>query len=213
MRALSGLSSKINSLLPNGVLDAGLQFFLFLLAYQGYQVVRGLTDSGAIDAYVNAYDVIDLERSLGLFFEPGFQQALLEHTPWLIDFANFMYLNSHFVITTGFLAWLYLRPQRALLLRPQHVHGRDGPRPGRLRALPDGAAAAVPGPGLHRHDRRLHRVGPGLADREPALNKYAAIPSMHIAFSLMIAVPAANLVRHRLPRLLWFGVPADRSSS
>ena len=109
MRALSGLSSKINSLLPNGVLDAGLQFFLFLLAYQGYQVVRGLTDSGAIDAYVNAYDVIDLERSLGLFFEPCFQQTLIEHTPWLIDFANFMYLNSHFVITTGFLAWLYLR--------------------------------------------------------------------------------------------------------
>ena len=39
------------------------------------------------------------------------------------------------------------------------------------------------------------------------LNKYAAIPSMHIAFSLLIAVPAANLVNHRLPRLLWFAYP------
>ena len=27
----------------------------------------------------------------------------------MIDFANFMYMNSHFVLTTGFLVWLYLR--------------------------------------------------------------------------------------------------------
>ncbi len=41
-------------MLPKGILDAGCQFLLFFLAYQGYQVVRGLTDSGTIDAYVNA---------------------------------------------------------------------------------------------------------------------------------------------------------------
>ena len=28
---------------------------------------------------------------------------------FLIDFANFMYVNSHFVITTSALVWLYLR--------------------------------------------------------------------------------------------------------
>ena len=48
-----------------------------------------------------------LERSLGAFFEPGFQQAFLAHQ-WVIEAANWMYFNSHFVITTAFLVWLYL---------------------------------------------------------------------------------------------------------
>ena len=106
MRALS--VARVNRLLPKGFLDAGCQFLLFFLAYNGYQVVRGLTDSGAIAPSPTPAQMIDLEHSLGAFFEPGFQQALIQHASWLIDFANFMYLNSHFVITTGFLAWLYL---------------------------------------------------------------------------------------------------------
>ena len=77
----------------------------------------------------------------GTFFEPGLQRALLDDA-WLIDIANWLYVNTHFVITTTFLAWLLPVPQRALPVRPQHVHGRDGDRPGRLRAGADGAAAA-----------------------------------------------------------------------
>ena len=92
---------------------------------------------------------------------PAFQQAFLAHQ-WVIDLANWMYFNSHFVITTAFLVWLYLYRQRPLQLRPQHVPGRDGPGADRLRAVPDRAAADVPGRRLHRHDRRLHQHEPGL---------------------------------------------------
>ena len=105
---MRSVGARINALLPRGWGDAGCQFLLFFAAYNGYQVVRGVTDGGEQAAFANAEHVVSLERSLGTFFEPGFQQTLIDHTPWLIDFANFMYLNSHFVITTGFLAWLYL---------------------------------------------------------------------------------------------------------
>ena len=70
-------------------------------------MVRGLTDGNEAVAFANAERVIDLEKGIGTFFEPGFQDALLSHT-WLIDFANFAYMNSHFVVTTTFLVWLYL---------------------------------------------------------------------------------------------------------
>ena len=49
----------------------GCQFLLFFLAYNGYQVVRGLTDSGTPAAYVNAYHVIDVERRSGRSSSPA----------------------------------------------------------------------------------------------------------------------------------------------
>jgi hypothetical protein len=39
------------------------------------------------------------------------------------------------------------------------------------------------------------------------VNQYAAIPSMHVAFSLMIAVPLARLSKHRVTRAIWAVYP------
>ena len=36
---------------------------LFFLAYNGYQVVRGITDSGSVQAYVNAESIIGLYKT------------------------------------------------------------------------------------------------------------------------------------------------------
>ncbi|HYN50524.1 MAG TPA: phosphatase PAP2 family protein, partial [Thermoleophilaceae bacterium] len=37
---------------------------------------------------------------------------------------------------------------------------------------------------------------------------YAAVPSMHVAFALMIAIPAFFLVRNRVLKALWAVYPA-----
>ena len=39
------------------------------------------------------------------------------------------------------------------------------------------------------------------------INPYAAVPSMHVAFSLMLAVPAIRLVRSRIAKVLWAFYP------
>jgi hypothetical protein len=39
------------------------------------------------------------------------------------------------------------------------------------------------------------------------VNQYAAIPSMHVAFALMIAVPLARLSKHRVTRMIWTVYP------
>jgi membrane-associated phospholipid phosphatase len=38
-------------------------------------------------------------------------------------------------------------------------------------------------------------------------NPYAAVPSMHVAFALMIAVPAIQLVKHRWLKIVWSFYP------
>jgi membrane-associated phospholipid phosphatase len=39
-------------------------------------------------------------------------------------------------------------------------------------------------------------------------NPFAAVPSMHVAFALMIAIPAIKLVRWRALKVLWALYPA-----
>jgi membrane-associated phospholipid phosphatase len=38
-------------------------------------------------------------------------------------------------------------------------------------------------------------------------NPFAAVPSMHVAFALMIAIPAFMLVRNRVLKALWLAYP------
>jgi membrane-associated phospholipid phosphatase len=201
-----GVGAKINGLLPKGVLDAGLQFLLFFVAYQAYQVVRGMTDGDPTTAFANAERLIDAEKSVGTFFEPGLQQALLSQT-WLIDFANFMYMNSHFVVTTGFLAWLYLfRNDHFYFVRNMFLvamalalvgYGLYPTAPPRLmpeHGFTDTIAAFT---GVAQDDKTVSLL----------VNQYAAVPSMHIAFSLMIAIPGAALSRHAAARAAWSAYP------
>ena len=55
--------------------------------------------------------MVSCERSLGIFNELEVQQwALQRH--WALDIADFTYFHAHFVVTTVFMFWLYLRRNR-----------------------------------------------------------------------------------------------------
>jgi PAP2 superfamily len=195
-----------NRLLPKGIWDAGLQFLLFFLAYNAYQVVRGIADGQKEVAFDNAHTLIDIERSTGTFFEPGFQQALLDQR-WLIDAANFMYMNSHFVITTGFLAWLYLfRNDHFYFVRNMFLVAMGLALVG-YAAFPTAPPRLIPEEGFT--DTIATFTGVAQDDKTVSLlvNQYAAVPSMHIAFSLMIAVPAMALAQHKAVRIAWSAYP------
>jgi hypothetical protein len=199
--------ARINDHLPRGWVDAGCQFLFFFVAYNLYQLVRGLTDTGHEAAFANAQHVISLERSLGSFFEPGLQQALIDHASWLVDFANFMYLNSHFVITTGFLAWLYLfRNEHFYFVRNMFMVAMGLALVG-YALYPTAPPRLFPGEGFTDTISTFTGVAQDSGTAGLLVNKYAAVPSMHIAFSLMIAVPAASLSRHSFARTLWSAYP------
>jgi hypothetical protein len=201
------LVSRIDRLLPRGILDAGCQFLFFFLAYQGYQLVRGLADSGSLSPYIHARNIIDLEQSVGAFFEPGFQHTLIQHTPWLVDFANFMYLNSHFVVTTGFLAWLYLfRNEHFYFVRNMFMVGMGLALLG-YALYPTAPPRFFPSVGFTDTIASFTGVAQDSKTASLLLNQYAAVPSMHIAFSLMVAVPAATLAKRRISRIAWCCYP------
>jgi len=199
--------SAISARLPRGWGDLGIQLVLFLVVYQGYQAVRGLADGKAVIAFANGERVMDLERSLGTFFEPGFQQALLDHR-WLIDLANWAYFNTHFVITVAFLAWLYLaRNEHFYFVRNMFMVAMAVALVG-YAAFPTAPPRFFPEAGFT--DTVASFTGIEQDQNAVAsflVNPYAAVPSMHIAFSLMIAVPAMALMSSAIARALWSAYP------
>ena len=187
--------------LPNGWLDAMRQLALFAGAYYAYRLVRGFVDGQATLAFENARALVDAERALGLFFEPGLQ-AWAKGEEWLLLFANWMYVNSHFVVTTTFLIWLYIFRNHAFYFVRNMFMVAMGLALVGYMAFPTAPPRFLPEWGFT--DTVANFVGEAAENSANVLyNPFAAVPSMHVAFALMISVPAVYLVRTRVLKILW----------
>jgi PAP2 superfamily len=203
---MRALIRKIGDWLPQGYGDAARQLGLFVLAELSYEAVRGIADGERTQAFINGDNVIALEKDLHTFFEPDFQSWFIDHR-WVIDFANFMYMNSHFVVTTAFLVWLYLfRNQNFYFVRNMFMvamglacigYALVPTAPPRLFPQ-DGFVDTITDYAQVNHDSGLVKL---------FINPYAAIPSMHCAFSLMIGVTGALIAQHRITKILWCAYP------
>ncbi|MFJ3669867.1 phosphatase PAP2 family protein [Streptomyces sp. NPDC090106] len=170
---------------------------LFLVYKFGRQLATGHT----AEAFADAGSVWHLERAVHLPGE-GSVQDLLLHGDTLVHVANTYYATVHFPATAAFLVWLYLR-------RPAHyvwarrvlaavtaaalvVHLVFPLAPPRMLAatgLID--TARVYGPSVY---------GPPQTDH--LSNQFAAMPSLHFGWALMVAVGLIVATRSRL-RWLW----------
>jgi len=188
--------------LPKGWPDALHQIALFALADLCYETVRGVAESNTALAFSNARSIVDFERGMGLFFEQGFQSWVMGHR-LLVDFANFMYVNSHFVITTACLVWLYLRRnEHFYFIRNMFMVAMGLALVGYL-LVPTAPPRFLPELGFVDTISYYADVHHDSAFVTLFFNPYAAVPSMHVAFSLLLAVPAILLVRSRIAKVAW----------
>jgi hypothetical protein len=198
------LVNRIGAWLPHGYGDAGRQLGLFVLAELSYEAVRGVADGARSQAFINGQNVIDFEKGTHTFFEPGFQKIFLDHH-WVIDFANFMYMNSHFVVTTVFLVWLYLFRNSSFYFVRNMFMVAMGLAVVGYALLPtapprmfDDFTDTITDFAQVNHDSALVKL---------FINPYAAIPSMHVAFSTMIGVTGVLISRHTITKVLWAAYP------
>jgi hypothetical protein len=192
--------------LPNGYGDAARQLGLFVCAELSYEAVRGIADGGRSAAFVNGQNIIDFERSTHTLFEPNLQQALIDNR-WIIDVANFLYMNSHFVITTAFLVWLYLfRNPNFYFVRNMFMVAMGLALIG-YTVLPTAPPRLFPQDGFIDTITDYAQVNHDSGLVKLFINPWAAIPSMHIAFSLMIGISGAMISRHAITRALWCVYP------
>jgi PAP2 superfamily len=198
--------ARARSQLPNGPLDLARQLVLFCGAYWLYQLVRGLVDGRAAAAFDNAREVIRIERGLGLFFEPAVN-TWATASDVMADITSWMYVNAHFGITTVALAWIYLRRnERFYFVRNMFMVSM-------LLALvlyvlvPTAPPRMLPEWGFTDSVAQFTGIDHDTGSAGLLFNPYAAIPSMHVAFSLMLGITMANLVRRKWAKALWYAYP------
>jgi hypothetical protein len=195
-------------LLPHGWLDVLRQVTLFGAAYLAYRIVRGAVAADANTAFQHALQVISLERTLHVFVEPSIQ-AWASGSHFLMVLSSYLYVNAQTTVTVAALVYLYLRHNRnfyfvrnmfmvamAIALLGYIVFPTAPPRFLPEWGFSDSVADLT---GVH--------VSHTSAAMSALVNPYAAVPSMHVAFALMIGWPLARLVRWRVVRVMWLLYP------
>lgn len=154
-------------------------------AYFLYFGVRGLTEGGADIATAHAWDIVNLEDRLGLAREADWQALIINHR-WLVNLANWLYIWGHWPVIVVTAIWLYLHHPDA------YGNTRDAFLVSGAIGLAVFAFYPVAPPRL---------IDTGLVDtvtlhsnayrvlQPPALvNQYAAMPSLHFGWNLLVGL-------------------------
>ena len=189
--------------LPRGWGDVLLQVALFVGAYLLYQLVRGLVDGNDVaKATWNAYKVINLERTLHVFVEPSIQAWAINNR-WLMDIADSTYLNAHYVVTLGALVWIYLKRNESFyFVRNMFMMAMAFALIG-YALYPTAPPRLMPAWGFTDSIQQFTGITVEHGPSSALLNLYAAIPSMHVCFALMIGWPMARLVKNSIAMIAW----------
>jgi hypothetical protein len=185
------------------VLDAIVQIGMWFVAYYLYRLVRGVVDGQVATSFSHARGVVSFERSIGLFFEPGLQRSALDHFHWLMDATNWCYVNMHLFGTSAFVLWLYFARNAAFYFVRNMFMVAMGLALVGYVAFPTAPPRFLPEWGFTDTVANFTGVGHDNTTVNALFNPYAAVPSMHTCFALMIGVPLSRLVRNRVGKVFW----------
>jgi hypothetical protein len=172
-----------------------------------YFVVRGLMATRVDLAYRNAQRVIDLEQSAGVFTEKELQDAIVDN-PWLVNAVGYIYIYGHWPVLAITLVWLLLRHRR------EYSRFRNAMLISGAIGLVIFALFPVAPPRFLTEygfvDTVTQETSAYRVLQPPAfVNQYAAVPSLHFGWNLLMGIAWATVNRHRIPRLFgWLMPPA-----
>ena len=191
-------------LLPHGLLDVVRQVLLFAAAYYAYRLVRGWIDDpqGATVAFANARHLIHFEQTMGFFVEPSVQ-AWASTKPAIIDFASWVYLNCQTSVTLGALVFLYLFHNKSFYFVRNMFMVAMGIALVGYTVMPTAPPRFFPEWGFLDSVSDFTGVSHDSVVANALFNPYAAVPSMHVCFALLIGVTLARLSKHRVTRIAW----------
>ena len=185
-----GVASRkvIDALSQRRILRDALEIGLVALAFLLYFLVRGSVVDRDAEALRNAVHIIDIERSLGFFWEPELNAAVLDNRA-LLQFFNAVYFWLDFPLIVALGLWLYFFHRR------QYTVARDV-------VLASGAIALIV---YHLFPVAPPRLLPpeyGFAfvdtvneysnfsyqaqSMQAFVNPYAAVPSLHYGWAVLV---------------------------
>ncbi|NBM16539.1 phosphatase PAP2 family protein [Streptomyces sp. GC420] len=184
------------------------EILLIAVSYWLYSLVRNAVPEQRVEALRNADWIWEAEHRLGIAVEETVNHAVNSVT-WLIVGMNYYYATLHFVVTIGVLVWLYRRhpgryaPARLVLfattgiaLLGYYLYPLAPPRLMSGREFVDTVL--------------VHQTWGSMAsgDLKNMSNQYAAMPSMHIGWSVWCGIVIALLATAPWAKILSLLYPA-----
>ena len=169
-----------------------------LFAYFAYFLARGITEGNFTEAREHAQLLVEFEQSLGIFVDPSTQALILSQTA-IMKVANWIYVWGHWPVVGGVIIWLFARRPDAYLVY-------------RNALLISGAIGLVLYVTFPAAPPRLLGMGfvdtvfdqstfAGIMQPNSLTNQYAAFPSLHFGWSLLMGIAIvreAHSARFRL---------------
>ena len=176
---------------------------LVALAFLLYFTVRALVVERSGEALANAHHIIDFERSLGIYWEPRLQDVVINRHP-LVHLFNFIYFWLDFPLIVVFGLWLYFFKRHeytvardALLLSGAIsliIYNWFPVMPPRL--LPSGEFVGT----VEKYSNFSYQA----QSTSAFVNPYAAVPSLHFGWAMIIG--GAIFLSTRNPLVRGFGL-------
>ena len=174
--------------------------------YGVYELVRGFGGEDWTAARLHTADIVNVERSLGIFWERGIQAAS-SSVPGLASVLGVLYISLHFVVTIVFLVWVHRRrPDAFASVRTTLVVATGLALAGYL-TFP-AAPPRLAGLGFTDTVTKSAKVNLSSDLLGALYNPIAAVPSLHFGYALIVGVALARLAPYRWLRLLGAAYPA-----
>ncbi len=152
-----------------------------------YFLVRGAVSDRAVEAAERAAGIIDIERALGIYWEPAMQGWILQSRP-LIELFNGIYFWTHMPVVVVVAVWLFWR-RRALYLFTRNAFLSSAILAlAMYYALPVAPPRLLPDAGVVDTVARYSQASYQAQELEPFVNPYAALPSLHFGWALLLSV-------------------------
>ena len=183
---------------------ATIELAIAAVVFAVYRAGRLITNDSVTAARQNAQRVIDVQNWFGGAIELAVQRRVLD-LPGVIDVLNHFYVFVHFPATVLFLVWAFARHRDrypairnwfvGVTMSAMAIHVVFPLAPPRM---------------LDGYVDTLREFGPNIYTEDPSrsvANQFAAMPSLHFGWALMVAVGIIVVTNGRY-RWWWLAHPA-----
>jgi membrane-associated phospholipid phosphatase len=196
LRVRNGDANRLRKLSHNLLLREGA---ILLGLYWFYSLIRWfVARDSPYEAFENAFKLIRLEKQLGIFYEPTIQSQLIDHARGMVHLANLFYTWGYFpvLLLTGVLLYRFER-ERFQTFKLTFLLGL-GLALVCFSLFPLAPPRMLPEVGFVDTQRIF---GSNLYNQKSVVsfyNPYAAMPSLHFGWALLVGIMAFSFDRRAL---------------
>jgi hypothetical protein len=187
------------------LVTAAKEIAFLLAAALLYTLVRGLTSDRVDAAFRHAEDVIAFEKSLGIDVETDLQGLILDHE-WAIDAANGFYIYGYWPVFVLTLVWLIARRPAAYPFYRNALLASGAFSLVIFAFYPLSPPRFLP---WHGFVDTISLEAPTYREMNSPtfVNEYAAMPSLHFGWILLLGIAWVALSRVLVVRIIGATMP------